>query len=276
MVKLGLIGYPLQHSHSPQLHEAALQETGLAGAYRLYPVPALPEGEEQLAALLDQVRRDEIQGLNVTIPHKETVLARLDETTGAAAAIGAVNTIWAEEGRLHGDNTDAPGFLDDLRRFLGETAVPSPALILGAGGSARAVAYALAGEGGEVILASRRFAQADTLVAQLRDVVSGSLRAVPFTPEMLASLSDTIGLLVNATPVGMTPHEDVSPWPEGASLSPETAVYDLVYNPPTTRLMEQARAAGCRASNGLGMLAAQAALAFTRWTGYEVDFHQFI
>lgn len=276
MVELGLIGYPLAHSRSPELHEAALAEAGLAGAYRLYPIPPLPEGEAELAALLDRLRQDEIQGLNVTIPHKETVLDHLDEMTGAAAAMGAVNTLWAEDGRLHGDNSDAPGFLADLRRFLGETAVPSPALILGAGGSARAVAYALAAQGGEVIVAARRFAQANELAAQLQDDVSGSLRAVPFNPEMLASLSDAVGLLVNATPVGMAPHEDASPWPEETPFSEETAVYDLVYNPPTTRLMEQARAAGCRASNGLGMLAAQAALAFTRWTGRTVDFYQFI
>ena len=104
---LGLIGYPLGHSLSPQIHGAALHALGISGEYSLYPVAPFPEGKKELAALLDQVKNDVIRGLNVTIPHKQNVMPMLDELTPAAQAIGAVNTIFVQDGRLIGDNTDA-------------------------------------------------------------------------------------------------------------------------------------------------------------------------
>ena len=116
-LRLGLTGWPLGHSLSPKLHSAALQALGLEGEYRLYLVPPLPEGQEQLKTLVKQVRAGEITGLNVTIPHKQAVLPLVDELTPAARAIGAVNTLYLWDGRLVGDNTDAPGFLADLRRL---------------------------------------------------------------------------------------------------------------------------------------------------------------
>ncbi len=265
---LGLTGYPLDHSLSPKLHNAALKAAGLQGYYDLFAVP--PEDAVSLATLLEQVRLGALHGLNVTIPHKKRVIPYLDELTPTAKTIGAVNTIWLRNGRLHGDNTDAPGFMRDVERFLGHHSGKRPfALILGAGGSARAVVYALASAGWGVTVAARQLIQAKGLTAAMVEHVSGPLTAVPLTVEALRGIIP--GLLVNCTPLGMAPAMNASPWPDGLPL-PETAVYDLVYNPRETRLVRDARAAGLPATTGLGMLQEQAALAFTRWTGKIVDF----
>jgi shikimate dehydrogenase len=168
---LGLIGYPLEHSLSPRLHHAALAALGAPGEYRLYPLPPVPEGLAQLARLLDRLRRGELHGLNVTIPHKQNVIGLLDDLSPAAAAIGAVNTITLQEGCLCGENTDAPGFLADLAQLVGKpqaSGLERNALVLGAGGSARAVVYALLHAGWRVVVAARRLAQARELVSSFQ------------------------------------------------------------------------------------------------------------
>src|ERR1044071_4639542 len=163
--KLGLIGYPLSHSLSPQLHTAALRSCSLKGGYSLFPIP--PEDEQGLKDLLKRVRAGELQGLNVTIPHKQNVIPFLDELTPTAQAIGAVNTIYLYNNRLIGENTDAPGFLSDLHGFLGDqkssTVHCLSSLVLGAGGSARAIVYALLHHGWDVTIAARRREQAKQL-----------------------------------------------------------------------------------------------------------------
>src|ERR1044071_5854702 len=157
MIKLGLIGFPLRHSLSPKIQSAALQFCGLEGIYSLYPVHA--DDIQGVGDLLARVRSGEIHGLNVTIPHKQNVIPFLDSLTPTACAIGAVNTIYLHENQLVGDNTDAAGFFADLKKLL--TTVPYGddkmegqgdlnALILGAGGSARAVVYALVNAGWDV------------------------------------------------------------------------------------------------------------------------------
>jgi shikimate dehydrogenase len=270
----GLIGYPLGHSLSPQIHGAALHALGISGEYSLYPVPPLPEGHAELARLLKRVRRGEIHGLNVTIPHKQNVMPLLDELTPAAQTIGAVNTIFLRDQTLIGDNTDAPGFWVDLQQLAiggeqkAESALRTPhfALILGAGGSARAVAYALLTHDWHVSLMARRVEQAQELCEQW-SVFSDQLSVVDSDHRSLTT--DNFGLIVNTTPVGMHPHIDASPWPEGLFFPKNAAVYDLVYNPRETLLVRQARTAGLPAITGLGMLVEQAALAFERWTGLD-------
>jgi shikimate dehydrogenase len=263
---LGLTGYPLGHSLSPKLHAAALQAVGLAGEYKLYPVS--PEGPQGLAQLLGRVRAGELHGLNVTIPHKQAVIPLLDELTATAQAIGAVNTIYLRDGRLIGDNTDAPGFLADLNKFVG-TIHESPlrALVLGAGGSARAVVYALAKAGWDVTIAARRVDQAEAVITGL-DFPNPEVRisSIEYQVSALSSLIPSFSLVVNTTPLGMSPNVDVSPWPDGLPF-PRADVYDLVYNPGETLLVRQARSAGLRAQTGLGMLVEQAALACEIWTG---------
>jgi shikimate dehydrogenase len=261
--KLGVIGYPLGHSLSPQIHTAALQSCELKGEYSLFPIH--PDDNQSLNDLLSRVRSGEIHGLNVTIPHKQNVIPYLDELTFTAEAIGAVNTIYLRGEKLIGGNTDAPGFLSDLKRFL-TTATPrhrdSDALVLGAGGSARAVVYALLNDGWKVTIAARRIEQAQYLADSF---TSYKLQIAELT---LATLDlSKISLIVNTTPVGMTPNVDQSTWPENVEFPPDAAIYDLVYNPKETKLVRAARHQGLPATTGLGMLIEQAALSFKIWTG---------
>ena len=267
MIRLGLIGYPLSHSLSPVIHTAALQSCGLEGDYSLFPIQ--PDDKAALKELLDRVRKDDIHGLNVTIPHKQNVIEYLDELTPTAGAIGAVNTIYQRGHQLIGDNTDAPGFLSDLKRFLAaQSQKPgdNKALVLGAGGSARAVVYALLNDGWDVTIAARRLEQAQGLVDYFANY---RVRITFYTFSHLQSLISNLSLIVNTTPVGMTPNVHQSPWPENLPFPTHAAIYDLIYNPSETELVRDARKHGYSATTGLGMLIEQAALAFEIWTGYS-------
>lgn len=270
---LGLIGYPLGHSRSPQLHHAALQAAGLEGEYRLYAFPPDDNGTRQIAGLIDDLRAGKLDGLNVTIPHKGTVIPFVDHLSSVARAVGAVNTLVRDaEGRIFGDNTDVPGFLHDLERLVGSEH-SGTVLILGAGGSARAAAFALARSGWQVRVLARRPEQAAALVEEigraeglLGRLVCGDLRDLP---ELAVQ---PCALVVNTTPLGMHPNPNDCPWPDDVPLPQFAAVYDMIYNPVETVLLRKARAAGLAARNGAGMLAAQAALAFHQWTGIEPPF----
>ena len=263
--KLGLIGYPLGHSLSPRLHTAALQACGLEGDYSLFPI--VPDDRQSLKELLSRVRSGEVQGLNVTIPHKQNVLPLLDELTPTAESIGAVNVIYLRDQKLIGDNTDAQGFLSDLNKFLatgprrhGELS----ALVLGAGGSARAIVYALVNDGWNVTIAARRLEQAQGLAQSLPNY---ELSIIDYEPSTFQFSS--VQLIVNTTPIGMTPNIDESPLPKNMKVSKHTFIYDLVYSPRETKLVKESRAQGLHATTGLGMLIEQAALAFNLWTGYK-------
>jgi len=273
---LGLTGYPLGHSLSPRLHTAALEALGLAGEYCLYPVPPLPQGQAALAELLGRLRAGELQGLNVTIPHKQTVLDYLDELRPSARKIGAANTLFSRDGRLVGDNTDAAGFERDLERALGLRLREGAglALVLGAGGAARAAVFALVDAGWRVLVAARRLEQAANLARSFNP--AGRTDEAPVHALSLEQLSAALSalerpsrLIVNATPIGMFPNRKENPWPAGLPFPPGAAVYDLVYNPPQTALVRAALGAGLRAAGGIGMLVEQAALAFELWTGQD-------
>jgi shikimate dehydrogenase len=268
MIHLGLLGYPLSHSLSPQLHSAAFKSLGLDGEYQLYPVP--PEDADGLAALIGQVRAGKLDGLNVTIPHKQTVTLYLDQLTLPARAIGAVNTIYCEDGCLIGHNTDAPGFISDLNRWLPGDLQEKHALVMGAGGAARAVVYALRAAGWTLTLAVRRadLDQAEALTQSIERIAgAGPIRIVLLESEPLAPILGRIRLLVNTTPLGMFPEIDQCPWPDGLPFPESDLVYDLVYNPRQTRLLRQAGDAGLRTASGIGMLVEQAALSFETWMG---------
>lgn len=260
---LGLIGYPLDHSLSPQIHGAALRWWGLKGSYDLFPIPPLPKGKKPLRGLLQQVRAGTIHGLNVTIPHKQNIIPLLDQLTPAAKAIGAVNTIYQQDDHLIGDNTDAAGFWTDLQRSAASV-LPGNALILGAGGSARAVAYALLIHGCTLTIAARRIEQAQEISNQF-SVFRKQINVIDLSAVQLPTTS--LQLVINTTPVGMHPHSDASPWPDSLPFPGNVIVYDLVYNPRETLFVRQAHKAGLSATTGLGMLIEQAALAFERWTG---------
>lgn len=261
MIELGLIGYPLGHSLSPRIQAAALISCGLEGHYSLFPME--PGDRDELKELLARLRSGDIRGLNVTIPHKQQVMEFLDELTPTAKSIGAVNTIYCRDRALIGDNTDAPGFLADLHRVLsGRRDERRNALVLGAGGSARAIVYALLNDGWNVLLAARRKEQADDLSYWF-----GNINVIDYSVQALHDID--VQLVVNTTPVGMTPDIDKSPWPEPIALPPFAAVYDLVYNPRQTRLVREACQQGRTATTGLGMLIEQAALAFEIWTAHR-------
>lgn len=260
---LGLIGFPLSHSLSPQIHTAALNACGLEGNYSLFSIA--PDDKQGLNDLFTRLRSGELHGLNVTIPHKQNVIELLDELTPTAQSIGAVNTIYLRDNKLIGDNTDAAGFLSDLNKFLGnQSSIENrkSAIVLGAGGSARAVVYALLNDGWNVTICARRIEQAQQLATSFTKyaVRSMSLADLPLS---------TFHLIVNTTPVGMTPNVNDSPLPTDVSLKPDMLVYDLIYNSRETKLVKDARAQGLSATTGLGMLIEQAALSFEIWTGHN-------
>ena len=260
--QLGLIGFPLGHSLSPKIHTAALKARGLNGDYSLFPIS--PEDKQGLKDLLARVRAGEITGLNVTIPHKQNVIELMDELTPTAKSIGAVNTIYLRENKLIGDNTDAPGFLADLKRVSNSSfIIPHSALVLGAGGSSRAVVYALLNDGWNVTIAARRIEQAGQLANSFPEY-DLRLSTFDFRPS-------NFNLIINTTPLGMTPNIEVSPLPENMIFAKNTFIYDLVYNPRETKLVKDARAQGLSATTGLGMLIEQAALAFEKWTDANAD-----
>jgi len=271
MIELGLLGYPLAHSLSPQIHLAALRYCHLKGNYALFPVH--PADSRKLKDGLDRVRTGELTGLNITIPYKQVVIPLLDGLTPRAQAIGAVNTIFMRNNQLIGENTDALGFWTDCQRILPVENDPNrtrkTALVLGAGGAARAVVFALLSENWQVRIAARRVDQARELVSQFPDFTS-SLATCGFEAGVFQSLFPQPALIVNTTPIGMQPDCENSPWPAGIPLPCGTVVYDLVYNPRATKFCRDARAAGLSATTGMGMLVEQAALAFEIWTGCRV------
>ncbi len=277
---LGIIGWPVAHSFSPAMHNAALADRGLDYVY--VPLPVHPDVVNTAVSALPALG---FRGVNVTVPHKQAVMPLLDELEDAAQAIGAVNTVVVSrnplsvtrktdhrlritdyESRMKGYNTDWAGFLADLVELEVEVN-GRDCLILGAGGSARAVAYALAKSGGRLQVVARRPEQAGELAAALRPY-AGDVAARP-TADLAALVATlTAPLIVNTTPLGMTPHPEASPWPDDLPLPPGAFVYDLVYNPRETTFMRQAQAAGLPAANGLGMLVHQGARAFELWTGH--------
>lgn len=255
-MRLALLGYPVGHSVSPAMQAAALRAAGLDDwTYTAQAVTA-----DELPGAVAALRSDDYAGANVTVPHKTRVMKLLDGLTPVAQAIGAVNTIVKQEGRLIGHNTDAAGLLADLHA-RGARLERRPVLILGAGGSARAAAAACLGVGARVRVLARRPQAAEAL----REL--GPVEVFEWSPLGLLRASDECAVIINTTPLGMAPEVDASPWVEGTPFPPGALVYDLVYNPPETRLAREAREAGLQAATGLGMLVEQGALAFELWTG---------
>lgn len=256
---LGVIGHPVTHSASPAMHNAALRAAGLDYVYVAFPVEPAEAGQVGPA-----MRSLGIRGLNVTVPHKLAVMDGLDEVAPEARAIGAVNTIANDGGRLTGYNTDAYGVVASLREDGGLTALPPRVVLLGAGGAARAILYALLADAEveEIMLLNRTVSRAEALADDLGG--TGRVRVGPLTETQ--ALADA-GLVINATSIGMAPAAATSPLGDGRGLHEGMVVLDIVYKPLQTRLLQQALAAGARAVDGLGMLVHQGARAFEIWTG---------
>lgn len=253
-----VIGWPVAHSLSPLIHEYWMKKHGIDGAY-----DAIAVDIGDLAEFLRGLSRRGLVGANVTIPHKEAVLAMVDELDPVARAIGAVNTVVVQPGgRLRGLNTDGAGFLNWLMEATPEwTAEQGPVLVLGAGGASRAIVAALLGAGvAELRLANRSPGRAKALA---KSIASACVTVVPWEDRSKAACG--AGLLVNATSLGMAamPALEI----DLTGLSAAAIVYDIVYAPLQTPLLAAARAAGFRTVDGLGMLCHQAALAFEAWFG---------
>ncbi|MFL5734078.1 MAG: shikimate dehydrogenase [Chloroflexia bacterium] len=260
---IGLVGYPVDHSLSPAMHNAAFQECGLDYRYELLPTPP-----ENFSRRIVNCLEEGFVGWNVTVPHKERILPYLHQRSDAVEATGACNTVRVEGRTLVGFNTDPTGFTAGLEE-AGDIPSGAKAVLLGAGGAARAVAWALARIGCEVIILSRRREQAESLAAALRPSCPSPIIHRELTGAALTEELQTASLLVNCTPAGMWPHAEQSPLPEGTRLAPHLLVYDLVYRPRPTRLLSEAGAIGCRTQDGLAMLVHQGAAAFELWTGRQ-------
>ncbi|MFC4639293.1 shikimate dehydrogenase [Deinococcus hohokamensis] len=264
-----LFADPAAHSLSPRMHRAAFAWAGLDGAYEARRVTA-----DELPQAVAGLRHTGVLGANLSLPHKESVVALLDDLTPAAQSIRAVNTVVHREGRLTGDNTDAPG----LAQALSDAGYPwsqgAGVVVLGAGGAARAAVYtALRGEQNVWVL-NRTRARAEELAADWTapnpeiQVRAADRHEIPWSE---------VGLIINASSAGLNaPDETPLAEFDFGTLRPGALVYDMVYKPAETRVMREARAAGVRAENGLGMLAHQARLAFAAWTGRDVPVEVFL
>ena len=251
---VGVIGWPVTHSLSPAIHNAAFAALGMDQVY--VPLPVAPG---RLRAAVDGLLSLGFRGANVTMPHKTESADLADELSDEASRLRAVNTFVVAGDRLHGHNTDAPGFDRFLRRDVGFDPRDRSALIFGAGGAARAVAFALSAAGlGELSVAVRDAGRATEL---LEAVEGTALRPKVVDFDDAAGVS--ADLVVNATPLGADGHT-APPLP---MLAPGVVVVDLLYRPAVTPLQTAARAAGAEAHGGLGLLLHQAALSFELWTG---------
>lgn len=251
--KVGIIGWPIEHSLSPAMQNAAFEALGMTDWH--YDKMAIPPDIVGLS--LRELRDHGYIGINVTVPHKETVL-RYVKADERAQLIGAVNTIDFRTNTA--TNTDVIGIMDDLSAHGVEVA-GQRVIVLGAGGAARAAVYGLAQAGANLAIVNRTLERAEKLIHDL------GVDAMPMTLERAAR--GKASLIVNCTSVGMHPKVDASPWDEDVPFPQGVTLYDMVYRPGITKLMQQVEAAGGHAIGGMGMLARQGAAAFNIWTGRD-------
>lgn len=257
-----LIGDPVEHSLSPVIQNAAFKHLGLDYVYVAFNVKA-----DRLKDAVSGIKAFNIHGLNVTMPHKIAIIKYLDGLDKAASRVGSVNTILNSDGRLVGYTTDGIGALNALKCA---DADPSgkKVVILGAGGSSRAISFTLAEIALELVILNRTFDRAKDLKNALCNVFSDRLRikAAPLMDEYLKKELEDADILINATSVGMKPNIDDTPVKQNY-LRKDLIVFDLVYEPLETRLLREARSVGAKTINGLSMLVHQGAVSFKIWTG---------
>lgn len=262
---VGIIGWPVSHSISPIMHNRAFLQMGLTN-WCYVPMPVANYGRIKEAVL--GLRALGFKGANVTIPYKEAVVPYLDRLSDDARAIGAVNTISIDsEGRLVGHNTDGLGFIKDLLEHSVEI-TKKRVLILGAGGSSRAIVYAMLAHGCKnITIVNRTKTKADDLAAAFQSLFKEAvIETKELSPDALRKI--TADIVVNTTSMGLG-NDTQSPWDEALAFSQDQLVYDVIYNPKVTPLLKQAGCDGAQALNGIGMLVHQGALAFEIWTGLK-------
>jgi shikimate dehydrogenase len=259
---VGVIGDPIEHSRSPQMHNAALAKAGLDYVY--VPFHVRPD---DLAYAITGFKAVNVVGINVTLPHKQAVIRYLTSISREAELIGAVNTLTFVGDEIHGDNTDAPGVLKALEED-GNMSVPvgKDVVVLGAGGSARAVVVALALAGvASITIANRTVERAISLAEEMQQKTDIPMQGMGLADARLPAAVRRSLLLINTATASMDPTQPLlvsADW-----LQPNTIVYDIVYTPPVTPLMNAAAERGCRTLGGIGMLVHQGAIAFEKWTG---------
>lgn len=252
--RYGIIGWPLGHTMSPILHNWGFGQLGWDGEYAAYPLEP-----ENVPAFMDRVRTEPISGMSVTIPHKRSVMEHLDQISERARAVGAVNTLYWDGDRLCGENTDVLGLIAPLKKLA---TLPASAMVLGAGGAARAAVAGFQELGiRDIAVSNRTGDKADALADEF------SVRAVEWEKRM----DEGPGLICNTTPLGMSGDmESLTPW-EGDCFPSGCIAYDIVYNPLETRFLREAEAAGCKTISGLEMFLHQGLAQFRLWTGRDMD-----
>ncbi len=265
MLKAGVIGWPVHHSKSPIIHKFWLKQFEISGSYEAIAVPV-----EKIDDFFKNFKQSDLAGINITIPHKETVFQYLDEIDESATKIGAVNTIWLEDNKLKGTNTDWIGFLENLDNGINDGGTNDwdnkneKALVIGAGGASRAILYALIKRGfTEIYLANRTLERAENLAQQFGSIIK------PISLEMADLYVSEVNLIVNTTSLGM---ENNSSLPVILNKAQKDCVInDIVYTPLITPLLKQAKENNLRWVDGLGMLLYQAVPGFEKWFGKKPE-----
>ena len=255
---LCVIGHPIEHSMSPIMWNPALQELGLDFIYVAFDVHP-----DNLEKAMIGIRSLEIKGVNVTLPHKKTIIQYIDEVDPLALKIGAINTIKNEEGVLKARNTDAGGAKKSLLE-MGLDLSGKNVLILGSGGVSRAIAYILAEEANKIVLTDLIEKRAKLVANEIKDSLKVDIEGYLSNKDIIEKYIKKTDILINATPIGMYPKVDETPVPKNL-LHDDLFVFDVVYNPLETRLMKQAAEIGCKTLGGLDMLVNQGILAFEWW-----------
>lgn len=261
---LGIFGYPVAHSFSPPMQNAALQAANLDYAYI-----AMPIAPENLSAAVMGLRAMNFRGVNVTIPHKQAIMQHLDEINEDARIIGAVNTVVNDNGHLTGYNTDVIGFIDAMKD-KGFSPAGKNAVMLGAGGAARAIIWGLIKEKvNSITIGVRNVPKVQPLADYFQEYIPITL--LDWNDDTFKDKLRSADLLINATPLGMAPNINAAPPVDWDCVPPSALAYDIIYTPAETMFLRTAREHGCQTLNGEGMLVGQGAESFRLWTGAEPD-----
>ena len=263
---LGVIGDPIAHSFSPDMHNAAIDALGIDYCYVAFQVRP-----ENVGEAVNGLRGFGILGLNVTIPYKLAVMEHVDQISEEALAVGAVNTIHNEDGSLTGHNTDVYGVTVAIERVAGMTLFPESCVVLGAGGAARAATYALGrrDEVKQITILNRTVDRAESLALDMEKITGKRILPATLDGASEKKAFDDAGLVVNTTSLGMFPETGASPLVSEGAVHPDLVLYDTVFNPLETSLMRQFKSKGAPAYGGLDMLVFQGARSFEIWTGIE-------
>ncbi|HEX2926379.1 MAG TPA: shikimate dehydrogenase [Ruminiclostridium sp.] len=262
-----LLGNPVEHTKSPFIHNTLFKENNINAIY--IPVQA---NKEDLGKAVNGFRAQNFSGFNVTVPYKKDIIQYLDDISTDALLMGAINTVENQNGRFIGYNTDADGFVRDFCDGFGTTFKGKRVMLLGAGGTARAIAVKLAAEGIEhLVIANRTESNAQNIANLVNNNYGNIVSTINSEPDLLNSEMQNSQVVINTTPAGMSTYLDSTPFDFDFKFSCSQLVYDVIYVPKKTKFLKQAEKAGCKLRNGFGMLINQGISSFEIWTGTQVS-----